>query len=162
MGAPHLSFTPACPRWPNRPGRVRPWEGSQGQGNPCPGRSCLGTGALHPGGPHTLRIRPLLTTVSAASLAAAPPDWMPSQPQALLPSPLTLSRSGRAQFLAPLPPLPSLPTPAWVTTSPYQTQAAPSLWLPDSRHCARGSPTPHGNRQAPPCPSPWGVCPPPM
>ena len=99
---------PPAPRWPNRPGRVRPWEGSRGQGNLCLGRPCLGTGTLHPGAPHTLGVRPLLTTsVSAASLAAAPPGWMPSRPWALLPSLVTPSRWGRAQFLAPLPPRPS-------------------------------------------------------
>ena len=114
----------------------------------CLGRPCLSTGALHPGwgGPHTLRVRPLLTTsISAASLAAAPPGWMPSWPRALLPSPVTLSRLGRAQFLAPLP-----PTPVWVTTSPYQSWVAPPSGCLNHHHCVGGSPTQHGNCQAPP------------
>ena len=102
---------------------------------------------------------------------SSPPSLQPPWRQPLLtgcppgPGPFCLPPSppaGRGGLSSWLPSLPSPPTPAWVTTSPYQTRAAPSLWLPDSRHCARGSPTPHGNRQAPPCPSPWGVCPPPV
>lgn len=108
---PACPSPPPAPRWPNRPGRVRPWEGNQGQGNPCLGRPCLGTGALHPGGPHTLGF----------ALSSPPASLQPPWRQPLLagrppaPGPSAFPRhpqqvgEGSVPGSPPSPPLPHLP-----------------------------------------------------
>ena len=63
--------------------------------------------ALHPGGPRTLGIRPLLTTSSSvASLATVPPGWLPSCPWGPSASPSSSQHVGEGAVPGPLPSLP--------------------------------------------------------